>query len=163
MVTKTAGGKGEGLSLTTFGLWAALAWITSVTMFKQGANPAVPTIYAVGATATTVVLLLKGKCQWSGFDTLIAAMVAICVWLWLTSGPRNALIMSVVATLIAGTPFIVMTWKNPAHSPIVPNAAFLVANTLAFVSAKDWTLEDRLFAGVNVGVCGMLVLPWLLF
>ncbi len=162
MVITTAKGTGEGLSLTTFGLWSALAWITSFTMLKQKANPAVPMIYGVGATVTTLVLLIKGRYGWSGLDTVIAILVILCILLWLTNGPRWALILSVAAAVIAALPFIVMTWKSPANSPIIPNSGFLLANTLALISAKAWTLEDRLYAGVNVMVCLLLVVPWLL-
>jgi hypothetical protein len=162
MVITTAKGTGEGLSLTTFGLWSALAWITSFTMLKQKANPAVPIIYGVGAASTTLVLLIKGRYGWTGLDTVIAVLVILCIVLWLTNGERWALILSVAAAVIAALPFIIMTWKSPANSPIIPNAGFLLANALALISAKAWTLEDRLYAGVNVIVCSLLVIPWLL-
>jgi hypothetical protein len=82
--------------------------------------------------------------------------------LWLTNGARWALVLSVVAAVIAALPFIIMTWKSPVNSPIIPNSGFLLANTLAFISAKAWTLEDRLYSGVNIVVCSILVIPWLL-
>ena len=161
MLVITAKGNGEGLSLTTFGLWSALAWITSFTMLKQKANPAVPIVYAVGATATAIILLVKGRYGWSSFDSVITALVAVCIVLWLTNGARWALILSVAAAVIASFPFIGMTWNSPAHSPIVSNSGFLLANTLAFVSAKAWTLEDRLYSGANIIVCSLLVIPWI--
>ena len=52
---------GEGLSLSTFALLSALAWITSFTMLKQKANPAVPMIFGAGATITTLTLLVDRK------------------------------------------------------------------------------------------------------
>jgi hypothetical protein len=162
MVVTTAKGTGEGVSLSTFGLWSALAWITGFTMLKQKANPAVPMIYGIGAGATTLVLLIKGRYGWSGFDTIIAALVVLCIVLWLTNGAKWALILSVAAAVIASLPFIIMTWKSPAGSPIIPNSGFLLANTLMLISAKAWTLEDRLYAGVNVIVCSLLVIPWLI-
>jgi hypothetical protein len=153
---------GEGLSLTTFALLSALAWITSLTMLKQKANPAVPMIFGLGATITTITLLIKGRYGWSNFDTLIAALVVACIVLWLTSGPKLALIMSIVASAIAFIPFIALTWKSPGTSPIIPNTCFLLANILAFASAKTWTLEDRLYSSVNIVLCSALVIPWLL-
>lgn len=162
MIFSTASGTGEGLSLSTFGLWSALAWITSFTMMKQGANAAVPMIYGTGATLTTIVLLYKGRFGWSGFDTVIAVLTVLCVVLWMTSGPKWALILSVVAAAIAALPFIILTWKFPTTSPIIPNAGFLLANTLAFIAAKAWTLEDRLYSGINIIVCSALVIPWLI-
>jgi hypothetical protein len=153
---------GEGLSLSTFALLSALAWITSFTMLKQKANPAVPMIFGTGATITTLTLLVKGRYGWSNFDTLIAALVVACIVLWLTSGPKLALIMSIAASVIAFIPFIALTWKSPGTSPIIPNSCFLIANILAFSSAKTWTLEDRLYSSVNIVLCTILVLPWLI-
>ena len=162
MVVTTAMGTGEGLSLTTFGLWSALAWITGFTTLKQKANPAVPMIYGAGATATTLVLLYKGRYGWSGLDTMIAVLVGLCILLWLTKGSKWALVLSVAAAVIAAVPFVAMTWKVPANSPIIPNSGFLLANILSFASAKAWTLEERLYSGVNMIVCSLLVIPWIL-
>lgn len=163
MVVSTAIGTGEGLSLSTFGLWSALAWITAFTTLKQGANPAIPVIYGLGATGTTIVLLIKGRYGWTGFDSLIAVLVGLCVMLWLTKGLRWAFVLSVAASVIASAPFIVMTWQSPGNSPIIPNSGFVLANVLSFASAKAWTLEDRLYSGVNVIASSLLVIPWMMY
>jgi hypothetical protein len=162
MVVITAKGTGEGLSLSTFALWSALGWITAFTTLKQGANPAVPMIYGAGATATTIVLLYKGRYGWSTFDTVVAVLVVLCILLWLMKGSKWALIFAVAASAIASVPFVMITWQAPANSIIVTNSGFLLANVLAFISAKAWTIEDRLYAGANVVVCSLLVIPWLL-
>lgn len=151
---------GNGFSFSTFALWSALAWITSYTMVKQGADALVPMIYGCGATTTTLVLIWKGRFGWTQFDTVIALLVLLCIILLLTSGPRWALIMSVTAGAIAGLPFVLMTWQAPAQSPVISNSGFLAANVLALIAAKAWTMEDRLYAVVNVVVCTLLVIPW---
>ncbi len=168
-IAVTAMGSGDGLSLSTFGLWSTLAWITAYTMWKakpelgqEKPSPAVPMIYGTGALATTIVLLIKGKTGWSMFDTLIALLTAACIVLLLVSGKRPALILSVTASAIASFPFIVMTWKHPGSSLIVTNSGFLIANVLAFVSVKEWTIEHRLYSGVNVVLCALLVIPWIM-
>lgn len=156
-------GTGEGLSFATFGLWAALSWIGAFTMLKQGASPMIPLLSGIGASSTAVILLAKGRYEWSGFDSVIAILVILCAVLWLTSGARRALILSVVAGTISSLPFIVVTWESPTSSPIVSNVSFLVANALAFASAKAWTVEDRLYTGVGVAICLLLVIPWILY
>lgn len=161
MVYVTATGTGEGLSLSTFVLWAILGWITSFIMLKQGADPAVPIIYSVGATITTILLLLKGRYVWTEVDSFIAILTVICIVLWKTQGSRRALILSVAAGSIAGIPFIILTWQDPANSPLLCNTGFLLANVLAFASAKAWTLEDRLLPTMNIVTGSFMVAPWL--
>lgn len=163
IIVTTAVGTGEGLSFTTFGLWSALAWISSFTMLKQKANPAIPMIYGVGATTTTIVLLIKGRYGWSNLDSVVTVLVVVCIILWLTKGPRLALVLSIVAGVIACIPFTIMTWEFPAKSPIVANSCFLLSNIFAFISAKAWTLEDRLYSGTNVVLCSLLIFPWIIW
>lgn len=160
MITKTITGAGEGVSLTTFGLWAIISWITVFTMFKQKANPAVPVIFGIGSTTTALTLVSKGSFNWTGVDMLVAVIVAICIFAWITKGAKWALVLSVLAGVIASIPFVVMTWKFPENSPFGPNCGFLVSNFLSFVSAKEWRLEDRLYGGVNVILCSLLIIPW---
>ncbi len=119
-------------------------------------------IYGIGATLVALVLLLKGKFVWSVFDSIIAVLVVICVILWLTKGSRIALIASVAAGIIAAVPFIIMTWKSPASSPVISNTGFFLANTFAYFGAKTPTLQDRLYPGANAIACAFLVLPWLI-
>ena len=66
MVAMTMTGSCEGLSFTTFALWAALAWISALSMKKEEANPAIPMVYGTGATSVALILLIKGKYQWTG-------------------------------------------------------------------------------------------------
>jgi hypothetical protein len=159
LIVTTARGSGIGLSVTTFSLWSILAWITSFTMLKQKADPTVPLIYAVGATTTAIILVVKGRYDWSLLDLIVAILVIACIAVWITRGPRGALILSVIAGLTAAIPFIVVTWKAPMNSPLAVNAVLLFANFLAFVGAKAWTLEDRLYAVANMVLCIALVLP----
>lgn len=162
MIAGTLAGTGKGMTFSTFLLWSVLATITSLGKLRQGADARVSIIYGTGATITTVVLICKGRYGWTGLDTVVAILTVVCIVLWQTSGPRWALVMSVSAGGIASIPFIVTTWHAPASSPIIGNAGFLIANTLALIAAKAWTLEDRLYESVNVLLCVLLVVPWLI-
>ncbi len=162
LIVETAKGTGEGLSLATFALWSALAWITIITMLKQKANPAVPIVYGLGATTTTIILIMKGKFGWTSLDVVVGILTVICIVLWLTNGPRWAFVLSIASGSIAAIPFIVMTWSQPENSPIIPNLGMLVANIFSFVSAKTWKLEDRLYSGVNIVLGTILIVPWVL-
>lgn len=162
LIIMTATGTGEGLSISTFALLGTLGWITSYTTWKSGNNPGVAMSYAIGATATAVTLIVKGRYGWSGFDTAIAAMVLTCIVLLLTSSNKLAIAFAVAASAISFVPFVVLTWKFPATSPVIPNTGFLIANVIALIAAKSWKLEARLYPTSNTIICALLVLPWII-
>ena len=140
-----------------------LSWITVFTTAKGGGNPAIPFVYGIGSSATTIILFCKGRYAWGTHDTVVAVLVTICVVLWLTLGARPAFIASVAAGSIAVIPFVLLTWQAPGVSPIIPNIGFLFTNVLAFLGAATWKLEDRLYTGVSTVLCFALVLPWVLY
>lgn len=162
MIFSTLMGTGENLSFTTFALWSMLNFITAYTTYKKKANPSIPIIYGSGATLTAAILLCKGRCQWSNLDSAVAVLVVVCLLLWKIKGEKWALVSSTLAATIAGIPFLVIIWRNPEMSPVLPNALFTLTNLLSFFAADKWTVEDRLFSGINVIFCFMFVLPWLL-
>lgn len=162
MVIMTIKGTGEGLSFTTFALWAALGWISGFIIMKKGFSPAVPFIYATGATTTTIVLLIKGRYGWTGFDSVIAALVAICIILMFSKNDKLAFVVSIFAGWVAIMPFVIMTWQTPSLSPIIPNTGFFLANVCLFFSAKTWKLEDWLYGASNALACSLLIIPWLM-
>lgn len=160
IIFTTMNGAVVGLSVSTFLLWSLLAAVTIYSLCKQKVNPAIACVYGSGATIMTIILLFKGKYSWDLFDTFIAAMVMICVILYFTTGPKPALVFSSLSGFLASLPFIVLTWSDPINSPIVTNSGFLLANVFAFAGAKAWTLEDRIYSGVNMIGGVLLVFPW---
>jgi hypothetical protein len=162
LIVLAAKTSGEGLSLTTFGLWAILAWITVGTTMQQKADPRVAVIYGIGATSTSIILIGNNRFGSNMLDGIVAVLVIICICLWLTRGPKWALVCAVAAGMTATVPFIVMTWHAPAQCPIVANTGFLVANILALIAAPKWTIQDRLYPAGNVLVTALLVIPWVI-
>jgi hypothetical protein len=149
---------GGGLPFATYALWAMLAWITYFAMKKSGVNPNVVLVYALGSTCTTIVLLFKGRFGWSSMESGVTLLVLLCIFVWFSKGARWAIVFSVAAGFIASIPLILMTWKYPMDSRVAVNASFLLVNALAFISAKTWTLEDRLYSAVNIILCLILVI-----
>jgi hypothetical protein len=150
---------GEGLTLSTYVLWAALGWIVTFNLRSQKIDAKLVTVYALGATGVSIALLFMRKTGWSQFDTVVAILVIICLFVWKTAGAHWALIAMVTAGLIASLLFVVMTWKNPEMSPIVANLGFFLANLLTYLSAK--VFGDKLYAGVNTLLCGFLAACWI--
>lgn len=161
---------GKGLSFASFALWTVLTWISCITTKGQGgATPAVPMVYAMGATIMTIVLACKHRyTTLTSIDGFTAILVVLCIVLLAKNGKKGekwALVISVIASTIAGIPYWVMTYRFPLESPVLANTGFLIANTTAFILAgklpwKHWTIRDRLFTGVSMVSGVILILPW---
>jgi len=152
-------GTGEGVSLSTYGLWAVLAWIAGISMKKQELDSRIVFVGAVGTTIITVALLFKKRFEWTDMDSAVSALTVLCMILWKTRGSKCAFIFSVLAGAIASIPFVVMTWKDPSKSPIVPNTCFLMTFIVYLFSVNSPKMEDRLVPAVNVIVGLLLVVP----
>jgi hypothetical protein len=122
-------------------------------------NPNVVLVYALGSTCTTIVLLAKGRFGWSPMESFVAFLVMLCIYVWFSRGAKWAIVFSVIAGTIASVPLVLMTWEDPSNSRVSVNASFLLVNILAFISAKTWTLEDRLYSVANIIVCFLLIVP----
>lgn len=174
----TSGGK--GLSLSSFTLWTALSFISVITIIRgsmkikktgsvegteEKASASIPAIYGSGALIIALILWQEGAAvTWSSMDTLIAFLVFICITLLFKKKFNNhALVLSVLAGTIAGIPYTVMTWRDPASSPIVCSACFFLSSFLAFLGAEDWTFKSRLFTGVSVINNLTLIIPWIIW
>ena len=155
-------GTGEGVSLSTYGLWAVLAWISAVSMKERKIDPTIVIVGAVGTTVITIALVFKRRFGWTNMDSFVAILTVLCMVLWKTRGPKWSFIFSVLAGAIASIPFIFMTWHDPLKSPIIPNLCFLVTFILFFISIESKRLEERLIPLVNISVCASLVTPFII-
>lgn len=171
---------GKGLSLSSFVLWTALSLVSAIGIVRRSTktdkpknvkdaeekgSPSIPAIYGSGALIVSVILWQKGAAvTWSSMDTLIAILVCACIaLLFKKKFDKHALVLSVLAGTIAGIPYTVMTWQNPAASPIVCSVCFFSSSFLAFLGAEGWTLKSRLFTGVSVVNNLILIIPWLIW
>ena len=96
--------RGAGQSFATWGLWAVLDTILTITLWQQHGNYLLSLGFAVGGVALAAVLLAQGNWNWGRFETVIALMVLAGLAVWKFSGPRNAMIAVTAAVCIAGVP-----------------------------------------------------------
>lgn len=133
-----------GQSFATWGLWAALDSMLTVTLWLQHGNYFLSLGYAVGGVALTLVLLKCGGFVWGKFETIITLLVLVCLAIWKFSGPRNASIAITAAVCIAVAPGFVEMWRDPQPSARKIWAGFTVASTLSFFGATTMTVEESL-------------------
>jgi hypothetical protein len=157
MIVETVRARGAGQSFATWGLWAVLDSILTITLWQQHGNYLLSLGFALGGIALTVALLVQGGWAWGRFETFIALMVFMSLTVWKFSGPRNATIAVTVAVCIAGIPGFVEMWRQPQPSAGKLWAGFTVANILAFFGGTAMTVEERLVPVAFAVLCGLMV------
>jgi hypothetical protein len=134
---------GAGQSFATWFLWAVMDSILAGSTIVRHGNYFLPLGFAIGGVAMTILLLAKRKFAWTRLDTVIAALVVLCLIAWEISGARAAIVASTLATSIATIPGLVELWRNPQR--IIGNlwGAYAFTNFLAFLGGTAMTIEER--------------------
>src|SRR5208283_2717218 len=148
--------RGAGQSFATWGLWAVLDTILTITLWQQHGNYLLSLGFAVGGLALAVVLLVQRSWTWGRFETVIALMVLASLAVWKFSGPRNATIAVTTDICLAGIPGFVDMLCNPQPSAGKLWAGFTVANLLAFFGGTAMTLEERLVPAAFTVLCALM-------
>jgi hypothetical protein len=156
MILEIVRSGGAGQSFATWGLWAVLDSILTITLLQQHGNYLLSLGFAAGGVALTAVLLWQGHWSWGRFETGIAMMVLACMAVWKFSGPRNATIAITTAVCIAGIPGFVEMLRNPQPSACKVWAGFTVANILAFFGGTAMTVEERLVPVAFAVLCALM-------
>ena len=140
-------------SFATYLLWGILDLITSVTIILQHGNYWLSVFYAFGALSIASLLMIKRQITWTWFETLVSALVSICVIVWYFEGERFALIASITSLLIASIPQIIQTLINPSLTPTGIYLVFSLASLLSFLGGKTFSLEEKLYPGTGLIMC----------
>lgn len=143
-------------NMATFILWGLLDGIAAGSIFLEGGNFWLPMFYSLGCVFVIASILKSGSMKWTWLETFISILVAICIIVWLLVGNTWATIVSTLAVVIASVPMIVDLWLKPADSAPFTYSAFVLANFLAFLAGKDWSIAERFYPGV----CTILTLSF---
>jgi len=158
MILEIVRTRGASQSFATWGLWAVLDSMLTITLYQQHGNYLLSLGFAVGGVFLAAVLLAQGGWTWGKFETIIALMVLASVAVWKFSGPRNATIAMTTAICIAGLPEFVELLRKPQPSVGWLWLGYTVANTLAFFGGTAMTVEERFppaaFAGLSALMLG---------
>lgn len=148
--------RGAGQSFATWGLWAVLDSILTITLWQQHGNYLLSLGFALGGVALAAVLLAQGNWRWGRFETVIALMVAASLAVWKFSGPRNATLAVTTAICLAGIPGFVEMLRRPQPAAGKLWLGFTAANLLAFFGGTAMTVEERLVPAAFTGLCGLM-------
>jgi hypothetical protein len=139
---------GEGQSFASWLLWGVLDVILIVSLIEQHGNFWFVIGFAVGDLAIAGLLASQRRFNWGGFETIILALVILCVIGWKTAGPRAATIFSIAGVCVAGVPGFLTLKRNPDRKTARLWLGFSFANVLSIFGAVAMTLEQCLAPGV---------------
>jgi hypothetical protein len=157
MIMEIIRSRGAGQSFATWGLWAVLDILLTLTLWQQHGNYFLSLGFAAGGVALAVVLLTQGSWAWGKFETVIALMVLASLLVWKFSGPRNATIAVTTAVCLAGIPGFVEMLRKPQPAAGKLWTGFTVANLLAFFGGTAMTVEERLVPAAFTVLCTLMV------
>ncbi len=134
---------GAGQSFAMWALWALLDTTVTVSLFAQRGNFWLTAGFALGSALLAGVLLVKGRFFWGWVESLIAALVVVCLVIWKLSGPQVATVATTVAIVVAGVPGMIELWRSPQRAQALVWAGYTVANLLALIGGAGWSIEER--------------------
>lgn len=135
--------KGAGQSFAMWALWAVMDSTATLSILVQRGNFWLVLGLAVGSITMAVLLLAYGRFAWGRLETAILLLVVVCLGVWFFSGPKSATIAATLAIVVAGIPGMVELWRNPQRSLAVIWSGFTLANLLALLGGRNWSIEER--------------------
>jgi hypothetical protein len=137
----------KGHSGASWLLWGALDAILTVSLMERSGNYELPLGFTVGDIILVVLLVAKGHFKWGRFDTVVLALVIVCLLAWRLGGPTVAAIASTLGVCIAGVPGLVAMWKEPQPKVGTVWAGYVLANGLSFFGGTAMIVEERFAPG----------------
>lgn len=145
-------------SFTTFALYLILGVISLVSLILQKGNYKVLLGYVAGSGTITILMIFMGKFAWATLDTVVSALVLVCLIFWKIMGAKAAVVASTIAICIAGIPTVVQLWQQPQATAAPPWTLWFIANTLSFFARKSWKVEEWFFGGMTAITSAVIVI-----
>jgi len=145
-------------SFATFALYFILGVISLISLVLQKGNYKLLLGIVAGSGATTVLLIFRGSFAWTTLDTVISALVLVCLIVWKIQGARAAVIASTIAICLAGVPTAVQFWQHPQAAAAPPWILWFTASMLSFFARKSWKLEEWFFQAMTAIAAAVMVI-----
>jgi len=138
---------GVGQSFSTWLLWAALDWVSTISVILQHGNYYILLGFACGSTVMTFALLARRRYGWGRFDNFVLVLVGACLVAWWLGGPQTATVASALGICVAGIPGLLALWRQPDRKLARLWGWYTLANGLAFLGGTAMTVEERFSPG----------------
>jgi hypothetical protein len=147
---------------TTWALYTVLDVILTIVTFIKGGNFLFPLGLSVGSFVITIILIYKRKTYWCMIETLVTALVIICIIFWILGGPTTAIFFGILSQTIVGLYLIYNTIKNPVvEYNLIGYSLFLIASVLALFNAKSYGIEEIGYAIAETLLSVIIIIPLL--
>lgn len=130
----------------TWILWAMLDGVVTITLYLQGGNFLLVGFYVVGSSVVAwFVYKAGGVSEWTWFESLIVALVIVCVIIRQLSGDYWASIAGTLAIITAGIPQLRDAYRTPEKMSFAAYVGFLFANGFSTLGGKEWSVPERFY------------------
>ena len=153
---------------STWCLWLGIGILFFVTSREAGANwntTLFPILMGIINPAIIVCLSLRyGEYKWTKIDTACVAVCMTTVIIWKTTeSPVLGILGGAIADMVAASPQVIKSWKDPKDEPLFPWAMFSFASALNILAVKEWEISYWLFPVYMTGMGTLITLPLLLY
>lgn len=136
-------------SFASWLLWSILDTIALISSLLEESNYYLPCGSLFGSIIVAFTLYYKKQITWSPLDTYTALLTIGCIFVWYSVGNIAAIIASVSIIGISSISQIELSFRKPKSTPAWIYAVFALASAVSFFGGKDWSIEERFYAGAT--------------
>lgn len=142
----------EDQSFSTWMLWGLLDAITTIAVILQHGNYELSAIYAFCSFSIATLLFVKNERRWGWLEWATSGGVLTCLVIWWHFGNQATTIAGTTAVVISGIPLAKQTYLYPEKAPTKVYLLFCAASSLSLLGAKNWSIEESLYAEATLGI-----------
>lgn len=145
-------------NLATWTSWVLLDIVAGTSLYVQGGNWYLIAIYVVGGSIIVATIIQSSLFELGWVEIVCFILVVVCIVMWKLSGPQYATVISTIGVAIATYPQIKDAYYNPTEVPLAVYVGFTLANILATIAGKGWTIDERFYPATCSMLCVVIVI-----
>ncbi len=147
--------------VSTWILWLGIGILFFVTSLQAGARWGTTLLPILMGVINPIIIVFLSKrysqYKWGKLDTacVVVCMLTVIVW-QTTQSPVLGILGGILADMIASTPQVVKSWKDPKDEPVFPWAMFSLGSAVNILAVEEWKIDFWLFP-VYMTMMGLLI------
>jgi hypothetical protein len=153
----------------TWLMWSVAPFLATAAALSMGTDWAVIPVFMAGFGPFLIfsASFFSKKAYWklTRFDYICGAISAVAIALWyLTSNPTLAIMLSIAADALAGTPTCIKAYHNPETESVWPYLVGMLVPVTSFLVAGIWSFAELAFPTyliiVNILLFSLVARKW---